>query len=127
MIISCASPEASSRVTITPSRPSLPFDRVCSRENPRPGRGPLFLERWSLPCPSPPQVRNINLGQDPAEVRMDNNIQCTYLPHAGLQVYMSNKIGVLSRSTNYDYACDHCSLTPSANSRWDIQYDNSIC
>jgi hypothetical protein len=49
----------------------------------------------------------------------------TYL-HTELQVYRSNKTVVLSSFTNYDDACDHCSRTPSANSRWDVRYDKSV-
>ena len=33
---------------------------------------------------------------------------------------------VLSSFTNYDDACDHCSRTLPANSRWDTQYDKSV-
>jgi hypothetical protein len=31
-------------------------------------------------------------------------------------MYRSNKTAALSSFTNYDYACDHCSRTPSVNS-----------
>jgi hypothetical protein len=48
-----------------------------------------------------------------------------YLPHAELQVNSCNKTAVLSSFTNYDDACDHYSHTPSANPRWDVQYDKS--
>jgi hypothetical protein len=48
------------------------------------------------------------------------------LPHAELQMYRSNKTAVLSRFSNYDDACDHCSRTLSANSRWDVRYDKSV-
>jgi hypothetical protein len=56
-------------VTITLPRSSLPSHRVCSRENPHPGRGPLFPERQSLPRLSSSQVRKTTLGQDSFEVR----------------------------------------------------------
>jgi hypothetical protein len=52
----------------------------------------------------------------------DNRIQCEYLPHSGLRVYRNNKTTVAQsyqRFTNCDYACDHCTCTPSANSGWD--------
>jgi hypothetical protein len=50
-------------------RPSLPSDKVCSRENPRPDRGPLSPEPLSLPRPSPSPVRKRTPRQDLAEVR----------------------------------------------------------
>jgi hypothetical protein len=61
------------------------------------------------------------------------NFRFTYSPpsrrlslhHAELQVNKSNKTAVLSNFTNYNDTSSHCSRTPSANSRWDIQYDKS--
>jgi hypothetical protein len=40
-------------------------------------------------------------------------------------VNRSNKTAVLSRFTDYDDACDHCSCTLLAHYHWDTQYDKS--
>jgi hypothetical protein len=69
--------------------------------------------------------------EDNPKVGLSQSLQGTRVfnvhnyPHTELQVNRSNKIAILSNFTNYNDTSSHCSLTPSANSRWDIQYDKS--
>jgi hypothetical protein len=109
-----------SAVTITLLCPSLPSDKEHSQENPCPSRGPLFLEPLSPPRSGLTRVRNTTSRQVSAEGRKRHEHSMrTPTPHSVTGENRSDKAAVLSDCTNYDDACDHCSRTLPANSRWD--------